>query len=159
MLLSVMMLVCVTEIHFVLLLFYEGDFLEYFGGCGVWDEEVDDLPMPSVRGEYGDATACAGARRPDWLRGGSECPGHFFCSSCILSSGSPTTWYLAQFTGGHRTIFCGCGIVGNFGAAADALVVAESLRISAPLCPSSTPPAPSESSLVRFASVGVSTSL
>jgi hypothetical protein len=66
--------------------YHDGVFLEFFGGCGV-DE---DPPSPSVKGEYGAVMACGGALEPDFVRGGSAEPGHFFCSSCILSSGSPT---------------------------------------------------------------------
>lgn len=63
-----------------------------------------------MNGEYGAATACGGALEPFAPFGGSLCPGQRRCSSCNLSKGSPTMSYLAQFTGGHRMIFWGCGI-------------------------------------------------
>lgn len=104
----------------------EGDFLELLAGC-----DVDGgLPMPSVKGEYGAAIECGGALIPDCSFGGSAAPGHFLCSWCILSSGSPTTWYFAQFTGGQRTMFWGCGMGGNLGGTGGASMLAESLRAS-----------------------------
>jgi hypothetical protein len=137
---------------------HAGDFLEPFGGCGV-DE---GLPIPSVvKGAYGAAMACGGALAPDCVRGGSGCPGHFFCSSCILSSGPPTMWYLSQLMGGQRTMFWGCGIAGNLGAPEGAPMSAESLRVSTPSCPplaSASASAPGADS-ARRASVGVRTSL
>ena len=66
---------------------HDGVFLEFLVGWGVDDEPA---LTPSVKGEYGAVTECGGARWPDFVRGGSAEPGHFFCSSCILSSGSPT---------------------------------------------------------------------
>jgi len=115
-----------------------GDFFGCFGGCaGVDDDEDEPTLMPSVNGEYGAATEWGGARCPAFVCGGSAEPGHFFCSSCILSSGSPTTWYLAQLMGGHRTTFCGCGMGGNLGASGFASMCVESLRVSAPLSCSS----------------------
>lgn len=80
---------------------HDGAFFEPFGGCGA----DDCFPIPSVKGEYGAAIACDGALAPDCVRGGSGCPGHFFCSSCSLLSGSPTMWYFSQLMGGQRTIF------------------------------------------------------
>jgi hypothetical protein len=112
---------------------HEGDFFGCFGGCGgVADDEDARALIPSVNGEYGAATEWGGARCPDFVRGGSAVPGHFFCSSCILSSGSPTMWYLSQLMGGHRTTFCGCGMGGNLGALDSASMRAESLRASGP---------------------------
>lgn len=122
---------------------HDGDFFGCFGGCaGVAaaaddDEEDEATVMPSVNGEYGAATEWGGARCPAFVRGGSAEPGHFFCSSCILSSGSPTTWYLAQLMGGHRTTFCGCGMGGKLGASGFGSMWVESLRESALLSCSS----------------------
>jgi hypothetical protein len=125
------------------------DLLKFFGACGV-DEDLL-LLIPSVNGEYGAATKCGGALCPDLVRGGSAAPGHFFCSSCILSSGAPTMWYLSQLIGGHRTMFCGCGIEGNWGGPPFASGFGESLRASGPFaCSSSLRPAS-----VSPASVGV----
>ena len=69
---------------------FAGDFLEAFGGCDVEVAVDDGRPMPSSKGEYGAAMLWGGALCPDCVRGGSDWPGHFFCSSCSLSSGSPT---------------------------------------------------------------------
>jgi hypothetical protein len=124
-------------------------FFEFFWGCGV-DEDLL-LLISSVKGEYGAATQCGGALCPDLVRGGSAEPGHFFCSSCILSSGSPTMWYFSQLIGGHRTMFCGCGIGGNFGAPPVACECVESLRASVFLALSSSLESPS----IRPANVGV----
>ena len=71
-------------------------------------------PERSVKGEYGAAITCAGARVPPISRAGSPRLGRCLCSSCSLSNGSPAIWYLAQLTGGHRKMFCGVGIGGNF---------------------------------------------
>lgn len=133
-----------------------GDFLEPFGGC-----DADDfLPIPSVKGEYGAAIACAGALAPECVRGGSGCPGHFFCSSCSLSSGSPTMWYFSQLIGGQRTTFCGCGIAGNlFAPVGGAPTSAESLRVSTPACPTFTSAPMLDTESTRPASVGASISL
>jgi hypothetical protein len=128
---------------------WDGDFFGPLGGCGV----EAGRPMPSTKGEYGAAMACGGARAPDCVRGGSAWPGHFFCSSCSLSSGSPTMWYFSQLMGGQRMTFWGWGMAGNLGAL-DAAMSPESLRISGPACPASAPGAAS----ARPARVGVRTS-
>lgn len=86
-----------------------------------------DLPTASLKGEYGAVTECGGARCPFASFGGSVEPGHFFCSSCILLSGSPTMWYFAHSMGGQRTTFWGCGMGGNLGAGRGS-TFAESLR-------------------------------
>jgi hypothetical protein len=136
---------------------HAGAFLEPFGGCGVGD----GFPIPSVvKGAYGAAMACGGALAPDCVRGGSGCPGHFFCSSCILCSGSPTMWYLSQLTGGQRTMFWGCGIGGNLDALeGGAPMSAESLRVATPGCPPWASASVAGGESARPASVGVRTSL
>ena len=120
---------------------YEGDFFGCFGGCGgVADDDEDARALiPSVNGEYGAATEWGGARCPAFVRGGSAEPGHLFCSWCILSSGSPTMWYLSQLMGGHRTTFCGCGMGGNLWALDSVSLRVESLRASGSLASWSWP--------------------
>lgn len=66
-------------------------------------------------------------------------------------------WYLAQLTGGHRTMFCGCGMAGSFDLEVFTSMSVESLRASAPVCPVCSWVLSSCSGSARPASVGANT--
>jgi len=69
---------------------------------------VVDAFSLSTKGRYGAAITCSCCWSPSPDKKSPEL-GRLRCCSCNLSSDSPTTWYLSQLIGGHRTTFCAFG--------------------------------------------------